>query len=177
MVGELRDLETADIVVRSALTNKLVFSAIETNDAAGSIAKLVEMGIQSYLVTSPVCCVLSQRLVKVICSFCKERHVLSESEFQDFGLGGEIGDYTFFKGAGCDKCSGSGYSGKMGVFELMIIDKELRGLIQSGKPSDLKRITARRAGMKTLWEDGLDKAQKGITTIEELKRAVIEKKE
>lgn len=175
MVGELIDLETADIAIRAALSNMLVFSSIETSDGPSSIKHLIDMGIQSYLVTSSVCCVLSQRLVKAICSFCKERYIPSENEFGEMNLEGEIGDHTFFKGAGCDKCSGSGYSGKTGIFELMILDKELRGLIQAGKASDLIMLTAKRAGMKTLMEDGLEKAQKGITTLEELKRVLIEK--
>ncbi|MBU0467451.1 MAG: GspE/PulE family protein, partial [Candidatus Omnitrophica bacterium] len=173
MVGEMTDLETIDIAVRAALTNHLVFSTIPSNDTASSIARMIDVGIQPYLVTSSVSCVLAQRLVRVICLDCREKYSMSESEFQVSGLDGQPEDYTFFRGAGCDQCSGSGYLGRIGIFELMIIDKELRGLIQSGKSSEMIRYSAQKAGMKTLWEDGLEKVQKGITTFEELKKVTL----
>ena len=172
MVGEISDLETADIAVRAALTNHLVFSTLSSRDTPGAIARMIDIGIQPYLVTSSIICILTQRLVRVICLDCREKYIMSESEFKESGLVGQKGEYTFFKGAGCSQCSGSGYRGKTGIFELMIIDKELRGLIQSGKSAEMIMYAARRAGMKTLWEDGIEKVKKGITTFEELKRTI-----
>ena len=170
MVGEMRDLETADVAVRAALTGHLVFSTLHTNDAASSIVRLVDMGIPPYLVTSSVCGVLAQRLVRTICSECKEAYHPVAHVLADAGLEGNPEEYRFFRGKGCETCGGTGFSGRTGVFEFMTIDRELRSLIHAGKSSDVIRTSAQNAGMKLLWKDGLDKVLKGITTIEEVNK-------
>ena len=170
MVGEMRDLETADVAVRAALTGHLVFSTLHTNDAASSIVRLVDMGIPPYLVTSSVCGVLAQRLVRMICPECKEAYHPAAHVLADAGLEENTQEYRFFRGKGCDACGGTGYSGRTGVLELMTIDRELRSLIHAGKSSDVIRASAQSAGMKVLWEDGLEKVLKGITTMEEINK-------
>jgi len=177
MVGEMRDLETADVAVRAALTGHLVLSTLHTNDAPSSIVRLIDMGIPPYLVTSSVCCVLAQRLVRTICPDCKEPYKPSPEVLATEGLDPESKDYTFYRGKGCETCSDTGYFGRTGLFELMVVDKELRSLIHAGKSSDVLREASQKAGMKTLWEDGLEKALQGLTTIEEVKRVAFTEEE
>ncbi len=171
MVGEMRDLETAEIAVRAALTGHLVFSTLHTNDAASSIVRMVDMGVAPYLVASSVCGVLAQRLVRTICPKCKEAYHPSPDIVEENTLEGKAQDYTFYRGKGCDYCSKQGYLGRTGLFELMSVEKDIRHLIHTGRSSDDIREAAHKAGMKLLWEDGLDKVLEGITTIEEVKRA------
>jgi len=168
MVGEMRDLETADVAVRAALTGHLVFSTLHTNDAASAIARLIDMGVPSYLVTSSVCCVLAQRLVRLVCPKCKERYAPPEDLLAEANLAGA--NNLFYRGKGCDHCGKTGFRGRTGVFELMVIDKDLRNLIHANESGDKIREAARKGGMKLLWEDGLEKVLKGQTTLEELKR-------
>jgi len=170
MVGEMRDLETADVAVRAALTGHLVFSTLHTNDAPSSVVRMIDMGVAPYLVTSSVCCVLAQRLVRTICSKCKESYIPNQELLDFAGLKGTPLDYTFYRGSGCDDCVQTGYRGRTGLFELMVVDKELRMLIHEGKSTDAIREAAKKSGMKLLWEDGLEKVLKGKTTIDELKR-------
>jgi general secretion pathway protein E len=171
MVGEIRDTETADIAVRAALTGHLVFSTLHTNDAATSIVRLIDMGIPLYLVVSSVCGVLAQRLVRTICPECKEPYQPSEGELSRLGSSVNTSELSFFKGKGCDKCAQTGYFGRTGIFELMVLDKELRAVVQAGKSSDEIREAALKQGMKLLWQDGLEKVNKGITTLQELNKA------
>jgi len=169
MVGEIRDLETANIAVRAALTGHLVFSTLHTNDAAGSIVRLVDMGVPSYLVTSSVTAVMAQRLVRNICPHCKESYRPDGSIEEELSPG-EPKELLLYRGRGCDECGHTGYQGRTGIFELMVVDKELRNLIHANASADILRQAAQRAGTKTLWEDGREKVLQGITTVEELKR-------
>ncbi|HLF17548.1 MAG TPA: ATPase, T2SS/T4P/T4SS family [Candidatus Omnitrophota bacterium] len=170
MVGEMRDTETADIAVRAALTGHLVFSTLHTNDAASSIVRLVDMGIPLYLVISSVCGILAQRLVRMICPKCKESYQPTPEELKRARLEDATKTYTFYRGKGCDACGKTGYYGRIGIFELMVLNKELRSVIQAGKSSDEIQEAARKAGMKLLWEDGMEKALQGLTTLEEVNK-------
>jgi type II secretory ATPase GspE/PulE/Tfp pilus assembly ATPase PilB-like protein len=170
MVGEMRDLETADVAVRAALTGHLVFSTLHTNDASSSIIRLIDMGIAPYLVTSSVCCVLAQRLVRTICEKCKEPYVPTQELLDSSGMKNSPQEITLFRGKGCEECGQTGFRGRTGLFELMVVDKELRQLVHEGKSGDVVRACAQKAGMKSLWDDGLEKVLQGRTTIEELKR-------
>lgn len=169
MVGEMRDFETADVAVQAALTGHLVFSTLHTNDAVTSIVRMIDMGVAPYLVTSAVSCVLAQRLVRTICSHCKESYHPSEEELKEAGMNGNPQEILFFRGRGCEECAQTGYRGRTGIFELMIIDKELRRLIHTKRSEDDIRSAALKGGMKLLWEDGLDKVLKGQTTLKELR--------
>lgn len=171
MVGEIRDIETADISVRAALTGHLVFSTLHTNDAASSVVRMIDMGVPPYLVTSSVCGVLAQRLVRTLCPKCKEAYHPAQKVLEESGLTGNPHEYNFYRPKGCEECGGTGFKGRTGIFELMMIDKELRNLIHAAKSTDTIRETARNAGMKLLWDDGMAKVLSGITTLEEVKRA------
>jgi general secretion pathway protein E len=166
MVGEIRDRETADIAIRSALTGHFVFSTLHTNDAPSAVTRLMDMGVENYLVTSSVVAILAQRLVRLICANCRER---GPNALTPFGENIET-----FQGRGCDICSGSGHKGRAGIFELMELNDELRHLIMSN--ADASRLTeaARRNGMKSLREDGWMKVREGITTAEEVTRVTQE---
>ncbi len=170
MIGEIRDFETADIAVRAALTGHLVFSTLHTNDAPSSIVRLVDMNLPPFLVASSICGVLAQRLVRAICPQCKKSFKLSERDLEGTGLDRRALEFTFYRGDGCEKCRNTGYWGRIGIFELMGVDKELRALIHANKTSDEIRALAQKEGMKTLWEDGFEKVLRGLTTIEEVRR-------
>jgi general secretion pathway protein E len=166
MVGEIRDRETADIAIRAALTGHLVFSTLHTNDAPSAITRLVDMGVENYLITSSVVAVLAQRLVRVICSKCKERgeDVLSPD--------GEL--VPTWYGAGCPDCNGRGYSSRMGIFEMMTLDDEIRKLIMNNADASVLTQAARRNGMRNLREDGWAKILSGTSTVEEVMRVTQE---
>jgi general secretion pathway protein E len=166
MVGEIRDRETADIAIRSALTGHFVFSTLHTNDAPSAISRLTDMGVENYLITSSLVAVLAQRLVRVICPQCRRSDGYRVSPTGD--------PIETFRGAGCEHCSGSGYAGRMGIFEMMELGDELRGLIM--KNEDASRITqaARRNGMRHLREDGWLKVAAGVTTADEVIRVTQE---
>ncbi len=168
MVGEMRDLETADVAVRAALTGHLVFSTLHTNDAVSAIARMIDMGVPPYLVTSSVCCVLAQRLVRVVCPKCKQAYTPAEDLLKEAEL--DSAEHVFYRGQGCDYCGQTGFRGRTGIFELMVLDKELRNLIHANESGDRIKQAAQKNGMKLLWQDGLDKVLKGHTTLEELKR-------
>jgi general secretion pathway protein E len=166
MVGEIRDRETADIAIRSSLTGHFVFSTLHTNDAPSAITRLTDMGMENYLITSSVVAVLAQRLVRVICVHCK-----AESGTRIAPDGNTVVCYS---GRGCEQCFGSGYSGRMGIFELMELGDEIRQLIM--KNADAASITnvARRNGMRNLREDGWLKVMNGVTTADEVMRVTQE---
>jgi general secretion pathway protein E len=166
MVGEIRDRETADIAIRSALTGHFVFSTLHTNDAPSAVTRLLDMGVENYLVTSSVVAILAQRLVRLICENCRDS---AGSAMTPYGEEIEV-----FRGKGCEVCNGSGYKGRAGIFELMELDDELRHLIMAN--ADATRITevARRNGMKNLREDGWAKVRRGVTTAEEVTRVTQE---
>jgi general secretion pathway protein E len=166
MVGEVRDRETADVAIRSALTGHFVFSTLHTNDAPSAVTRLTDMGVENYLISSSVVSILAQRLVRKICAHCKEpgpRRMRPE--------GTEVPSW---KGRGCEQCFGSGYTGRVGIFELMELNEEIRRLITRNVDASVLTEAARRHGMRTLREDGWDKVAEGVTTAEEVMRVTQE---
>jgi general secretion pathway protein E len=166
MVGEIRDRETADIAIRAALTGHLVFSTLHTNDAPSAITRLVDMGVENYLITSSVVAVLAQRLVRVICPHCKM------PAGQALSPEGEL--IQTWKGTACAECGGRGYAHRMGIFEMMEINDEIRKMIVNGDDASVLTRAARRNGMRSLREDGWLKVESGMTTVEEVMRVTQE---
>ena len=175
LVGEIRDRETAEIAIHAALTGHLVLSTLHTNDAAGAITRLLDMGIEDYLVSSTLLAVMAQRLVRQICSACKTPFLLEEKAWQELrapsvGAGG----LRLFRGEGCPACNGTGYYGRTGIFELLILEDELQRLILKKSDANTIRGEAVKQGMRTLWQDGWEKVAAGITTYEEVLRVTRE---
>lgn len=175
LIGEIRDLETAEIAIQSALTGHLVFSTLHTNDSAGAVTRLVDLGVEPYLISSSVNSVVAQRLVRVLCNDCKERYQLDESHIRALNGTGEtfIGEYVY-KPKGCPKCFNTGYSGREAIFEIMIMDDTLKSLVLQTSDSNQIKAAALRAGMITLRRDGMTKVLKGITSIDEVLRVTQE---
>jgi len=167
MVGEIRDLETAEIAVQSSLTGHLVFSTLHTNDAISAVARMIDMGVERFLISSSLRAILAQRLVRCICKECKyPRGMLSEF----LATRPKDEDFTIYKGKGCDHCSGTGFIGRIGVYEfLMISDAMGKGISQGLDLIDLRRI-ADSEGFFTMYADGLAKVKAGITTYSEVMR-------
>jgi general secretion pathway protein E len=173
MIGEIRDLQTAEIAVQSALTGHLVFSTLHTNDAPSAITRLLDMGVENFLLSSTVRGILAQRLLRVICPECKEVDT-SKMNQQELDLLGIGRDTPLYRGRGCEKCTYTGYYGRQGVFELLVVDEEIRRMILKNADASETRETARRLGMKTLLEDGLEKVRSGMTTLSEVLRVIQE---
>jgi general secretion pathway protein E len=167
MVGEIRDLETVEIAVQASLTGHLVFSTLHTNDAAGALTRLVEMGVEPFLIASSLLAAVAQRLVRTICPFCKESYRPDKSTLKELGL---PEDQMFYRGKGCEKCMDTGYRGRTGIFELLVLDNEIRDLVKASADSVTIKEAGMRKGMTTLFEDGLKKVQSGITTLDEIMR-------
>ncbi len=166
MVGEIRDRETADIAIRAALTGHLVFSTLHTNDAPSAITRLTDMGVENYLITSSLVAVLAQRLVRVICPDCKRPNGQALSP---------DGEYIqIYKGGGCENCGGRGYRSRVGIFELMDVNEEIRRLIMNNSDAGVLTQASRRNGMRSLREDGWWKIREGVTTVEEVMRVTQE---
>jgi type IV pilus assembly protein PilB len=171
MVGEIRDLETAEIAIEASLTGHLVLSTLHTNDAPTAITRLVDMGVEPFLVSASLIGVIAQRLVRTLCSHCKEPYKPPVEGLRRLGLTPEeVEGVTFYRGRGCEYCRHTGYYGRMGIFEIMVINEEIAELIVRRAPLSEIREAAKAAGMKTLMEDGLRKAMAGLTTIEEVLR-------
>jgi len=171
LVGEIRDLETAEIAIQSALTGHLVFSTIHTNDSASSITRLIDMGIEPFLVTSSVIAILAQRLIRVICPKCREAYEPSEESLHNIGLSLEmIPERKLYKGKGCENCLQTGYKGRTGIFELMILNEDLQNMILKTSDSNRIKQQAVKNGMIVLRRDGAKKVLEGITTVEEVFR-------
>ncbi len=169
LVGEMRDLETAKISVESSLTGHLVFSTLHTNDAPSSIARLLDLGLEPFLVTATLEAIVAQRLVRTICPHCKEEFVPTEEALMELNLTPEqTAGRVFYRGKGCDFCRGTGYSGRIAIYEIMVLDDEMRDMIINHKSANVLREAARRAGMRTLREGGLLAIYDGLTTIEEV---------
>jgi len=169
LVGEMRDSETAHMGIQASLTGHLVFSTLHTNDAPGAVTRMVDMGVPSYLVASSVMAVLAQRLVRVICSKCKAPFIPQESALEIAGITPEMAKKaTFMKGRGCSNCQKSGYRGRLGIFELMLMTAKIRELTFEGAPTQTIRKAALAQGMNTLYQDGINKVMRGITTLEEV---------
>lgn len=167
MVGEIRDLETVEIAIQASLTGHLVFSTLHTNDAAGSLTRLVDMGVEPFLIASSLLGVVAQRLVRRICSECKESYNPDPAVLRDLGM--EEGQ-LFWRGKGCPSCMESGYRGRSGIFELLMVDNEVRHLLTSGADSVTIKEAAVGKGMTTLFDDGLRKVRGGLTTLSEVMR-------
>ena len=174
MVGEIRDTETADIAIQSALTGHMVFSTVHTNDAAGAITRLQDMGVESFLMSSAILGVLAQRLVRVICKNCKTPVKLESGAMDELGVKEGLGSFTVYEGKGCDECSNTGYRGRVGIFELLVINDDIRRLILQKTSANIIKEKAREHGMITLREDGWNKVKHGITTISEVLRVTLE---
>jgi type IV pilus assembly protein PilB len=171
LVGEIRDIETAEIAVQAALTGHLVFSTLHTNDAPSTITRMKDMGVPTFLITACVEAILAQRLVRRICTKCREETKPTADMLLDLGLKPEVLETTkFFKGRGCDNCNNTGYKGRIGLFELMVMNDELREMILHNTTTDELRETARRYGMISLRDYGIDLMSKGITSIDEVIR-------
>ena len=173
MIGEIRDLETAEIAVQSALTGHLVFSTLHTNDAPSSITRLLDLGVENFLLSSTVRGILAQRLVRVICSSCREEDLSAAGREELALLGIGVGT-TLYRGKGCERCSFTGYYGRNGIFELLVVDEALRRLILKGSDAAEIRAAARQGGMRTLLEDGAAKVRDGVTTLSEILRVTQE---
>lgn len=171
MVGEIRDPETAQISIQASLTGHLVFSTLHTNDAPGAITRLIDMGVEPFLITSTLEAIVAQRLVRTICSYCKSEYIPEEKELAQLDLTPkDIEGKKFYYGKGCEKCSNIGYKGRTGIFEVLLMDDNLRPMIVERSATSTIRELARESGMRTLREDGLIKIYDGITTIEEVVR-------
>jgi type IV pilus assembly protein PilB len=169
MVGEIRDRETAQIAVEAALTGHLVLSTLHTNDAPGAVARLIEMGIEPFLVASAIDCIVAQRLTRTLCHHCKRRTILSGSVMRDHGFGA-LADIEAYEPVGCSRCGGSGYRGRTGLYEVMAISEEIRGLAIERASADRIATVAVKQGMRRLREDGLEKVRQGRTSIAEVAR-------
>jgi general secretion pathway protein E len=171
LIGEIRDRETAEIAIQSSLTGHLVFSTLHTNDAASAVTRLIDMGIEPFLVTSSIVAIIAQRLVRILCSHCKEVYVPDEESLYNLGLDRSVlKNNTFYRKKGCNLCMQTGFRGRSAIFEILIVDEEIKRLVL--KTSDANQINelAVKQGMITLQRDGIDKVLSGTTTIEEVLR-------
>lgn len=169
MVGEIRDLETASIAINASLTGHLVFSTLHTNDAPSAVTRLVDIGVKQFLVASSVRAIMAQRLVRRICANCTQPYEPTEAELRSLNLKPEqLEQANFRKGHGCDRCRGTGYKGRMGIFEICVLDDEIRRMVNEKMSVTMIRQRARDLGMRTLREDGLRKVLGGMTTPDEI---------
>lgn len=184
MVGEIRDSETAELAIHAALTGHLIFSTVHTNDAIGSIPRLIDMGIEPFLLTSSLRVVIAQRLARKICEFCREEATVSEAvrnqvkkeleeipaeEVEKYGV--DLSQIKFFQGKGCEKCGKTGFKGRIAIFEALEVDKKIQEIITSKKDSEMElRLEAKKRKMITMRQDGFLKALRGITTLSEIER-------
>jgi type II secretory ATPase GspE/PulE/Tfp pilus assembly ATPase PilB-like protein len=175
MVGEVRDLETAEITIQVALTGHLVFSTLHTNDAASAVARLLDMGVEPYLVSSSVECFIAQRLVRLLCPQCKEPISLNGEILREFGLTErDVRGLTAYGAKGCEACKFTGYRGREGIYEFLIINDTIRELISSRATANQIKSKAIECGMRTLRQDGWEKVTKGLTTPSEVIRVTQE---
>jgi general secretion pathway protein E/type IV pilus assembly protein PilB len=178
MVGEIRDLETAAIAINASLTGHLVFSTLHTNDAPSAITRIIDIGVKKFLVASSVRAIMAQRLVRRICKECTDVYEPTEKELESLNITSEqMGEANFRKGRGCDRCRGTGYKGRMGIFEIFVLDDEIRRMVNEGLGVSAIRQRARDLGMRTLREDGIRKVLAGMTTPEEVISATMGDKE
>ena len=174
LVGEIRDTETAEIAVQASLTGHQVFSTLHTNDAPSTITRLKDMGVPVFLITATVEAILAQRLLRRVCSLCREEVAASDDVLQELDLDpNNPEDRKFYRGKGCDNCNNTGYKGRVGVFELMIVNDEIRELVMQNASTDELREAGERNGMETLRKTGIRLARSGTTTIEEVLRETV----
>ena len=171
MVGEIRDLETAQIAIQASLTGHLVLTTLHTNDASGAITRLMDMGIEEFLIASSLEAVLAQRLLRRLCLDCRQEYLPSVSLMEQLELDpAMLSDKEFYAGAGCSSCADTGYRGRLGIFEMLEVTEPIRELIAEGRPAGIIRERAVQQGMLTLREDGLRNIFTGVTSIEEVIR-------
>jgi type IV pilus assembly protein PilB len=171
LVGEMRDAETVSMGIQASLTGHLVFSTLHTNDAPTAVTRMIDMGVPGYLVASSVVAILAQRLVRTICPKCRARHTPSEAAIKEAGLTPEqLEGANFMRGKGCNSCQKSGFRGRIGIYEMLIVDSKVREMIYGNSPAQEIRTYAMGAGMSTLYQDGIDKVLKGQTTFDEVYR-------
>ena len=171
LVGEIRDFETAQIAIEAALTGHFVFSTLHTNDAASTVTRLVDMGVEPFLICSSLSGVLAQRLIRRVCPDCKTSYVPTDQDLKRLRIDrSEIGDHLFYYGKGCATCHGTGYKGRKAICELLVVNQEIRDLIFAGAPHTEIRDKAREHGMRTVREDGLQAIYNGETTVDEVVR-------
>jgi general secretion pathway protein E len=168
LVGETRDKVTADNAIQASLTGHLVFTTLHTNDAPGAFTRLIDMGVEPFLVSSSVVAILAQRLVRRLCSECKAPYTPNATELADFGLSSMAGQV--FRPVGCEECNHKGYSGRSGIYELLIVDDAIRAMVVAGETTGEIRNVAIKRGLKTLRDDGIRKALEGITSLDEVRR-------
>ena len=169
MVGEIRDVETASIAIQASLTGHFVMSTLHTNDAAGAVTRLIDMGIEPFLISSTLTGVLAQRLVRRCCTNCKKPYNPSDDELQSLGITREeLGDRPFYRGAGCEVCNGSGYKGRVGIYEMLLINTEIQSMINDRRTAQEIKNAAIKNGMTTLRRDGINQVLNGITTASEV---------
>jgi type IV pilus assembly protein PilB len=174
LVGEVRDKETAVIATQASLTGHLVFTTLHTNDAPSSIARLLDLGVEPFLITATIEGIIAQRLVRRICAHCKEEYAPTEEQLMELELLPEdVKGQTFHRGRGCDYCNNTGYRGRMGIYEIMCVDDDMREMIMNHASTNLLRDAARKRGMRTLRQSGLMSIYEGLTTIEEVVRQTI----
>ncbi len=171
LVGEIRDKETAEIAVQSALTGHLVFSTLHTNDSASAITRLVDMGVEPFLISSSILAVVAQRLVRVLCTECRKSYVPNPLYLRSIGISpDQFKEHTVYKATGCENCFNTGYRGRIGIFEIMVLTDRLKSLILKTFDSNRIKTEAVQQKMRTLRQDGMQKVLQGVTTIEEVLR-------
>jgi len=168
MIGEIRDMETAEMAVRSALTGHLVYSTLHTNDAVGALTRLVDMGLEPFLVSSSIIAIMAQRLIRALCPKCKVAYTPDKALLERLGLTGKPKSYKFYQAGKCKECFNIGYKGRTGIFELLIINEELQRLVVEKTSNIEVQRAALRAGLRTLRQDGIDKVIKGVTSVSEI---------
>jgi type IV pilus assembly protein PilB len=174
LVGEIRDLETAEIAAQSSLTGHMVFSTLHTNDAPSTIARLLDLGVEPFLVTATIEGIVAQRLVRLICEKCKTPYEPTETQLMELALTPEeVKGKKFYYGRGCDNCNSTGYKGRTAIFEIMVFNDEIRDLIMNRASTNVLRIASQKGGMKPLRENGLAAIYDGITTMDEIIRETI----
>jgi type IV pilus assembly protein PilB len=177
MVGEVRDKDTAQIAIESALTGHLVLSTLHTNDAPGALTRLTEMGVEPFLTASAVDCVIAQRLVRKLCEYCREAYSPTPEVLRQIGFGEKAiegrQDLTLFRAVGCQRCNGTGYKGRMAIYEIMLVTEAIERLIIERKSADEIGRVARAEGMLALRQDGLERVLQGLTSIEEISRVIV----
>jgi general secretion pathway protein E len=169
MIGEIRDSETAQIAVQSALTGHLVLTTLHTNDAPSAIARLADLAVEPFLLSSSLEGIIAQRLVRRICPYCKVSYEPTQEELSELGIEGK---YNFYRGMGCDKCMNTGYRGRIGIFEVLEIDESLKKTIIKTQDANVLREEAKQKGFTAMFEDALKKVIQGITTAEEILMAI-----
>ncbi|MFC1708646.1 type II secretion system ATPase GspE [Candidatus Omnitrophota bacterium] len=171
MVGEIRDRETAEIAIQASLTGHLVLSTLHTNDAASALTRLIDMGVEPFLISSSVIAILAQRLVRVICPKCKEKYTPDKEVLKQLNLSENT---ELYRGKGCKNCKSSGFGGRIGIFELLLINSDIKGMIISKMPANEIKKKAIETGMRILYDDGIEKVKNGVTTVEEILRVTEE---